>query len=68
MENVRIRVKIELIRKDDKEKTIKQQSKLTFNGTHKSYTNYNSYAFKQNQVLPKKPIYLGFAVIELSKL
>ena len=47
---------------------MKQQSKLTFNGTHKSYERYDSYTFKQNEVLMEKPIYLGFTVLELSKL
>ena len=42
--------------------------KITFNGIHKSYTNYDSYTFKQNEILIDKPIYLGFAVLELSKL
>ena len=41
---------------------------MTFNGTHKSYENYDSYTFKQNEFLMDKPIYLGFSVLELSKL
>ena len=41
---------------------------MTFNGIHKSYENYDSYAFKQNEVLMDKTIYLGFSVLELSKL
>ena len=47
-------------------KNIKQQNQPTFNGTHKSYTNYNSYIFKQNEVFLDKPIYLDFAILELS--
>ena len=47
---------------------MKQQSKLTFNGIHKSYENCDSYTFKQNEVLMDKPIYLGLSVLELGKL
>ena len=68
MENVRNRLKIKFIKKDDQREILKQQSKLTFNSIHKSYENYNSYTFKQNEVLMNKPIYLGFSVLELSKL
>ena len=68
MENVRNRLKIKFIKKDDYREIIKQQSKLTFNGIHKSYENCDSYTFKQNEVLMDKPIYLGFSVLELSKL
>ena len=42
MENVRNRIKVEFIRKDDTNKFMKQQSKLTFNGIHQSYENYDS--------------------------
>ena len=68
MENVRNRLKIKFIKKDDYREIINQQSKLTFNGIHKSYENCDSYTFKQNEVLMDKPIYLGFTVLELSKL
>ena len=68
MENVRNRLKIKFVKKDDHKEIIKQQSKLTFNGIHKSYENCDSYTFKQNEVLMDKPIYLGFTVLELSKL
>ena len=64
MENVCNRIKAEFIRKDDTNKNIKQQSKLTFNGSYKSYENYDSYTFKQNEVLMDRPIYLGFSVLE----
>ena len=68
MENVRNRLKIKFVQKDDYREIIKQQSKLTFNGIHKSYGNCDSYTHKQNEVLMDKPIYLGFFVLELSKL
>ena len=47
---------------------MKQQLKLIFNDFHKSYTNYDSYNFRQNEVLMDEPIYLGFVSLELSKL
>ena len=68
MENVRNRLKIKFVKKDDYREIIKQQSKLTFTGTHKSYENCVSYTFEQNEVIMDKPIYLGFSVLELSKL
>ena len=49
-------------------KIIKQQSKLTFKRIHKSYTNYYNYTFKQSEVLMDKTIYLGFAILNLTKL
>ena len=57
MENVRNRCKIKFIKKDDINEIIKQQSKLTFNGIHKSYENCDSYTFKYNEILMDKPIY-----------
>ena len=49
-------------------KLLNNNQNLTFNGIHKSYENYDSYTFKQNEILMDKPIYLGFSVLELSKL
>ena len=51
MENVRNRIRVEIIRKVDTNKIIKQRFELTFNGFNKSYENYDSYAFSQNEVL-----------------
>ena len=68
MENVRNHLKIKFVKKDDYREIIKQQSKVTFNGIDKSYENCDSYTFKQNEVLMDKPIYLGFTILELSKL
>ena len=68
MENVRNRLGLKFFRKDEYKKIIKHQSKLTFNGIHKSYGNCDSYVFRKSEVLMDKPIYLRFAVLELSKL
>ena len=68
LENVRNRLGLELIKKGDIKKFIKQQSNLTFNGIQKSYENYNSYTFKKNGVVMNKAIYVGFAILKLSKL
>ena len=59
MEKVRNRIKVVFIWKDDNDKIIKQHSKLTFIGIHKSCENSDSYRFKQNEVPTDKPIYLG---------
>ena len=68
LENVRNRLRLELIKKDDIKNIIKQQSKLTFDGIQKSYENCDSYTFKQNEVVMDKAIYVGFTISELSKL
>ena len=51
LENVRNRLDLELIKKDNIKKIINQQSKLTFNGIQKSYENYDSYTFKKTKSL-----------------
>ena len=56
MENVRNFLKIKFIKKDKYREIRRQQSKLTFDGIHKSYENCDSYTFKQNEVLMDKPI------------
>ena len=55
-------------RKEDTDKIIEQHSKLTFDGIHKSHTDYYCFIFKQNEALMDKPIYSGFAKLELTKL
>ena len=66
-ENVRNRLELKFIKKDNYRKIREYQSKLTFNGIHKSYENCDNYTIKQNEVLMDKPIYLGLTVLELSK-
>ena len=47
LENVRNRLGLELIKKDDIKKIITQQSKLAFNGIQKTYENYYSFTYKK---------------------
>ena len=68
MENVRNRCKIEIIKRDDYNKILRWQKKLTFNGICKSFGNCDSYLEKEHEILTDKPIYSGFAILELSKL
>ena len=63
-----IKRKLDFIKKDDNERIFEQQPKLFFNGIHKSYRFYDSYTFKQKEVLMVKTIYLGFAELDLSLL
>ena len=68
LEDVRNRLELEIIKKDNIKKIINRQSKLTFNGIQKFCENYDSHTFKQNQVVMDNAIYVGFAILELSKL
>ena len=68
LENVRNRLELKLMKKDDIKDIIKIQSKLTFNGIQKSYENCYSFTYKKNEVVMDKAIYVGFAILELSKL
>ena len=68
LENICNRLKIEFTKNCENDKIIKQQSKLTFDVIHKSYTSYDSYTLKQNEMLMDKPIYVRFPILELSKL
>ena len=57
MENLRNRLRLEFIKKYDYKKITKQESKLTFNGIHKSYENCDSYLFQQKEVPMDEPIF-----------
>ena len=67
-ENVRKRLGLNFFRKDEYKDFIKYHAKLTFIGIHRSHENCDSYVFRKNEVPMDKPIYLGFAVLDLSKL
>ena len=49
MENVRNRCKIEFIKRDEYDKILKQQRKLTFIGIHKSFNSCDSYLVKEHE-------------------
>ena len=68
MEDVRNRIKVEFVKNTNERKILQFQSRLDFNGIHKSYQDYDSYTFKSNVVKMEKPIYLGFCILDLSKL
>ena len=67
MKKLQNRIRLELFEKHNTENTI-QQSKTTFNGTHKSYGNCDSFAFKRNEIIMDEPNYLVFAILEVSEL
>ena len=68
MEDVRNRIEVEFVKNTNERKILQYQSRLDFDGIHKSYQDYDSYTFKSNVVKMEKPIYLGFTILELSKL
>ena len=68
LEKSRNRLEMEMTKISQNDKIFKQESKLTFNGIHKSNTNYKSYTFKQNEVVMDKPINVGFVILKLSRL
>ena len=68
MEDVRNRIKVEFAKNTDEQKILRYQSRLDFDGIHKSYQDYDRYTFKSNVIKMEKPIYLGFTILELSKL
>ena len=68
MENVRDRVNLEFIDHTQIQQIIKRQSKLSFKGIVDHYSKFSVYKFDKEKTLFDKPSYLGFTVLELSKL
>ena len=68
MENVRERTNLEFIPHTNIDQIIKRQSKLSFKGVVNHYSEFSIYKFDKEKVIFDKPIYLGFSVLELSKL
>ena len=68
MENVRERVNLEIIIHTNIDQTIRRQSKLSFKGISQHYNDFSLYKYDKEKTVFVKPIYLGFSVLELSKL
>ena len=68
MENVREKVNLEIIPHTNIDQLIKRQSKLSFKGIVNHYSEFSVYKFDKEKTVFDKPIYLGFSVLELSKL
>ena len=69
MESVRERTNIEIIFHTEFDQIIKRQPKLlSFKGIVDWYSSLSVYKFDEEKTLFNKPIYLGFTVLERSKL
>ena len=68
MENVRERVNIQILPHTNIDQITKRQSKLRFKGIVNHYSEFSVYKYDKEKTVFDKPIYLGFSVLELSKL
>ena len=68
METVRDRINLEFLSHSQIDQIIKRQSKLSFKGIMDHYSQVSVYKFDKEKTVFDKPIYLGFTVLELSKL
>ena len=68
IENIRKRLNLDLIDKSDIHRILNRQSKLSFDNKIAEYEKFNLYSFNKETIKFTKPIYIGFCVLELSKL
>ena len=68
IENIRKRLNLDLIDKTDIHRILNRHSKLSFDDKIAEYEKFNLYSFNKETIKFTKPIYVGFCVLELSKL
>ena len=68
IENIRKRLNLDLIEKLDTHRILNRQSKLSFDDKIAEYEKFSLYSFNKESIKFTKPIYVGFSVLELSKL
>ena len=68
MENVRERVNTQILPHTNIDQIIKRQSQLSFKSIVNHHSEFSVYKFDKEKTVFDKPIYLGFSVLELSKL
>ena len=68
IENIRKRLNLDLIDKSDTHRILNRQSKLSFDDKIAEFEKFNLYSFNEETIKFTKPIYVGFCLLELSKL
>ena len=68
IENIRKRLNLDLIDKSDTHRLLNRQSKLSFEDKIAEYEKFNLYSINRETSKFTKTIYVGFCVLELSKL
>ena len=68
IENIRKRFNLDLMDKSHTHRILNRQSKLSFHDKIAEYGKFILYSFNRESYKFTKPIYVGFSVLELSKL